>query len=81
MNTVVTPHKSHLSMPGLRRLLLRTPVLVGMAVVVFLVVAYTLAGFLLVPRLIRTYAPQYVQEQLKRRAEIGEVRFLSLIHI
>jgi len=66
-------------MPGLRRLLLRTPFLVGMAVVVFLAVAYTLAGFLLVPRLIRTYAPKYVQEQLKRRAEIGEVRFNPLL--
>ena len=51
------------------------PLLVTVAVVVVLLVAYTLAGFLLVPRLIRTSVPRYAEEQLKRRAEIGEVRW------
>jgi hypothetical protein len=53
----------------------RLPVLVTVAVIVVLAVAYTLAGFLLVPRLITHYVPRYAQEQLERRAEIGEVRF------
>jgi hypothetical protein len=79
MNTVVMSDGPRMRMPRLRRLLLGVPFLVGAAVVIFLVVAYTLVGFLLVPRLIRTYAPPYVQEQLKRRAEIGEVRFNPLL--
>src|SRR2546426_10592197 len=60
--------------PWARRLLAlitRTWFLVIAAVVVVLAVAYTLAGFFLVPRLITSYVPRYVQEQLKRRAEIG----------
>ncbi|HXH82814.1 MAG TPA: DUF748 domain-containing protein, partial [Candidatus Tectomicrobia bacterium] len=55
------------------------PFLVTVAVVVVLAVAYTLAGFFLVPRLIATYVPQYAQEQLGRRAEIGEARFNPLL--
>ena len=78
MNTIAVSDESRLSM-RLRRLLLRRWVLVSAAVVVCLAVAYTLVGFLLVPRLIRSYAPRYVQEQLKRRAEIGEVRFNPLL--
>jgi uncharacterized protein involved in outer membrane biogenesis len=65
-----------------RRLLLLVtgvPFLVTAAVVAALAVAYTLAGFLLVPRLITTYVPRYAEEQLKRRAEIGEVRFNPLL--
>jgi uncharacterized protein involved in outer membrane biogenesis len=58
----------------LRQLVTTVPFLVAIGVLALLAVAYTLAGFLLVPRLITTYVPQYVQEQLKRRAEIGEVR-------
>ena len=45
----------------------------------FLFAAYTLAGFFLVPRLVARYVPRYVQEQLKRRAEIGEVRVNPLL--
>jgi uncharacterized protein DUF748 len=66
-------------MPRLRRTLTGVPFLVTVAVVVVLLVAYTLAGFLLVPRLIRTYVPRYAEEQLKRRAEIGEVRWNPLL--
>lgn len=53
----------------------RLPFLVTVAVIVILAVAYTLAGFVLVPRLITRYVPRYAQEQLERRAQIGEVRF------
>src|SRR3989442_13917133 len=62
--------------PWARRLLAlitRTWFLVIAAVVVVLAVAYTLAGFFLVPRLITSYVPRYVQEQLKRRAVIAVV--------
>jgi hypothetical protein len=55
------------------------PFLLTTGAIVVLVVAYTLAGFLLVPRLIARYVPQYAQDQLKRRAEIGEVRFNPLL--
>src|SRR2546426_11328321 len=63
--------------PWARRLLAlitRTWFLVIAAVVVVLAVAYTLAGFFLVPRLIISYVPRYVQEQLKRRGGVGEGR-------
>src|SRR2546428_10530463 len=63
--------------PWARRLLAlitRTWFLVIAAVVVVLAVAYTLAGFFLVPRLIISYVPRYVQEQLKRRGENREGR-------
>jgi hypothetical protein len=49
------------------------------AVVVVLALAYTLAGFFLAPRPIKTQAPRYVREQLKRRLEIGEVRVNPLL--
>ncbi len=65
-----------------RRLLLLVtgvPFLVTAAVLAVLAVAYTLAGFFLVPRLITTYVPRYAQEQLKRRAAIGEVRLNPLL--
>ncbi len=68
----------HLARP-LRLLVTRVPFLVTAAVVAVLAVAYTLAGFFLVPRLITTYVPRYAQEQLKRRAEIGEVRLNPLL--
>ncbi|HSF05857.1 MAG TPA: DUF748 domain-containing protein [Methylomirabilota bacterium] len=55
------------------------PFLVTAAVVAVLAVAYTLAGFFLLPRLITTYVPRYVQERLQRRAEIGEVRLNPLL--
>jgi uncharacterized protein involved in outer membrane biogenesis len=38
-------------------------------------VIYTLAGFLLLPFLVRHYVPKIVQAELKRQASIGEVRF------
>jgi len=62
-----------------RRLVTGVPFLVTVAVMVILGVAYTLAGFFLVPRLIASYVPRYVQEHLKRRAEIGEVRLNPLL--
>ncbi|MBI5580356.1 MAG: DUF748 domain-containing protein [Deltaproteobacteria bacterium] len=39
------------------------------------ILAYTLAGFFLAPFLVRHYVPKIVQEQLKKQAAIGEVRF------
>ena len=63
----------------LRRLVTGVPFLVTVAVLGLLFVAYTLAGFLLVPRLITTYVPRYAQEQLHRRVELGEVRVNPLL--
>jgi hypothetical protein len=63
----------------LRLLVTTVPFLVTVAVVAVLAAAYTLAGFFLVPRLVKTYVPRYVQEQLGRRAEIGEVRLNPLL--
>ena len=54
-------------------------VLVTLGVLVVLFAAYTLAGFFLVPRLVASYVPRYVQEQLKRRAQIGEIRVNPLL--
>ena len=39
-----------------------------------LLLVYTLAGFFLAPFLIEKYVPEYVQDSLKRRASIGDVR-------
>ena len=75
----MTPLADHPWARRLRRIVTGTPFLITAAVVVVLFVVYTLAGFFLVPRLISRYVPQYVQEQLKRRAEIGEVRFNPLL--
>ena len=58
----------------LRRLATGLPFLVTVGVLAVLALAYTLAGFFLVPRLIATQVPRYVEEQLQRRAQIGEVR-------
>src|SRR5438874_6810301 len=63
----------------LRALLTRRPVLITFAVVSVIVLVYTLAGFFLVPRLIATYVPRYVEQRLGRRAEIGEVRVNPLL--
>src|SRR5262245_7449834 len=54
-------------------------VVITLSVLVVLSVAYTLAGFFLVPRLVAKYVPQYVEQQLKRRAQIGEVRVNPLL--
>ena len=63
----------------LRRLVTGRAFVITVAVVAVLALAYTLAGFFLLPRLITTYVPRYVQEQLKRRAEVGEVRVNPLL--
>ena len=63
----------------LRRVATRRSFLVTVGVIVLLGATYTLAGFFLVPRLITKYATRYVHEQLKRRAEIGEVRVNPLL--
>jgi len=63
----------------LRRLVTGRAFLIILAVVGALVLAYTLVGFFLVPRLITTYVPRYVQTELKRRAEIGDVRLNPLL--
>jgi len=62
----------------LPRFVTRRWFLVTAAVVALGFVCYTLAGFLLVPRLIKTYVPRYAQT-LKRRAEIGRVRVNPLL--
>jgi Domain of Unknown Function (DUF748) len=54
-------------------------VLITLAALVAMFVAYTLAGFFLVPRLVATYVPRYVEQHLKRRAQIGEVRVNPLL--
>jgi uncharacterized protein involved in outer membrane biogenesis len=58
---------------------MRRSVLITLAVLVVLFAAYTLAGFFLVPRLVAGYVPRYVEQQLKRRAEIGEIRVNPLL--
>ena len=63
----------------LRALLTRRPVLITFAVVSVILLVYTLAGFFLVPRLVATYVPRYVEQRLGRRAEIGEVRVNPLL--
>jgi len=55
--------------------LTRLRVLIALAAVVVMVAAYAVTGFVLVPRLIRHQVPRYAEEQLKRRVEIGPVRF------
>ena len=54
-------------------------VVITLAVLAAIFVAYTLAGFFLVPRLIAGYVPRYAEQQLKRRAQIGEVRVNPLL--
>jgi uncharacterized protein involved in outer membrane biogenesis len=63
----------------LRAFVLQVPVLVAVAILAILFLVYTLAGFFLVPRLVMTYVPRYVHEQLGRRAEIGEVHVNPLL--
>jgi hypothetical protein len=59
--------------PRIGAVLARRWVLITLTALVVILVAYTLAGFFLVPRLIASYVPRYVEQQLKRRAQIGEV--------
>jgi uncharacterized protein involved in outer membrane biogenesis len=63
----------------LRRLVTGRPFLITVAVLMILFLTYTLVGFFVVPRLVTTYVPRYVQEQLKRRVEIGELRVNPLL--
>ncbi len=58
-------------MNRLVRILRSKPFIIAACVIV----AYTLAGFFLAPYLVRHYVPKIVQEQLKKQAAIGEVRF------
>src|SRR5262245_53969847 len=64
---------------GVGAVFTRPWVLVTLAVLVAIFVTYTLAGFFLVPRLIASYVPRYAEQQLKRRAQIGEVRVNPLL--
>ena len=75
----MTPEDGRRGARRLLRVVTGVPFLVTAAVLVVLAVAYTLAGFFLLPRLITSYVPRYAQEQLKRRAEIGEVRVNPLL--
>ena len=45
-----------------------------------LLLAYTLAGFFLVPYLVRHYVPRVLDEALHRPAVIGEVRFNPFVY-
>ena len=45
-----------------------------------LLIAYTLAGFFLVPYLVRHYLPRVLDETLHRPAAIGEVRFNPFVY-
>ena len=45
-----------------------------------LLLAYTLAGFFLVPYLVRHYVPRVLDETLHRPAAIGEVRFNPFVY-
>ena len=58
-------------MNRLVRILRSKPFIISASVIV----AYTLAGFFLAPYLVRHYVPKIVQEQLKKQAVVGEVRF------
>lgn len=58
-------------MKRVKKIVLSKTFLISVGVVVL----YTLAGFFLVPWLVRHYVPKVVQEQLKKQATIGEVRF------
>lgn len=47
----------------------------ALGVVAGLLLVYTLAGFLLVPRVARSQIESFVNEELHRRVSIGEIRF------
>ncbi|MFO7707276.1 MAG: DUF748 domain-containing protein [Desulfobacterales bacterium] len=55
----------------MRRILRSKFFIIGASVIL----VYTLAGFFLVPFLVRHYVPKIVQEEIQRQAAIGEVRF------
>jgi hypothetical protein len=58
-------------MDRVKKILLGMPFLISVG----LVVVYTLAGFFLVPLLVRHYVPKIAEEQIRKQAAIGEVRF------
>ena len=60
-----------MAMDRVKKILLGMPFLVSVG----LAVLYTLAGFFLVPFLVRHYVPRIAQEQLHKQAAIGDVRF------
>ncbi len=60
-----------MTMDRVKKILLGTPFLIAVG----LVLLYTLAGFFLVPFLVRHYVPKLAQDQLRKQAAIGEVRF------
>jgi hypothetical protein len=60
--------------PGVSRGWLRRHA-IALAVLAALVLAYTLAGFVLLPRLGRSAIEQYVQRDLGRKVSIGDLRF------
>jgi hypothetical protein len=60
-----------MAMNRVKKIVLSKPFLIAAGVVLF----YTLAGFFLVPWLVRHYVPKTVHEQLAKQAVIGEVRF------
>ena len=65
--------------PRIGAVFTRRWVRITLAMLVAIFVAYTLAGFFLVPRLVASYVPRYAEQQLKRRAQIGEVRVNPLL--
>ena len=65
--------------PRVGAMFTRRWVRITLSALVAIFVAYTLAGFFLVPQLIASYVPRYVEQQLKRRAQIGEVRVNPLL--
>ena len=60
-----------MAMDRVKKILLGMPFLVSVG----LVVLYTLAGFFLVPFLVRHYVPRIAQEHIQKQAAIGDVRF------
>jgi uncharacterized protein involved in outer membrane biogenesis len=48
---------------------------IAVCIVAGLLLLYTLAGFLLVPRIARSQIESFVTEKLHRRVQIGEIRF------
>ena len=60
-----------MAMGRVKKILLGMPFLVSVG----LAVLYTLAGFFLVPFLVRHYVPRIAQEHIQKQAAIGDVRF------
>jgi hypothetical protein len=65
--------------PRIGAVFTRRWVRITLAALAAIFVAYTLSGFFLAPRLIASYVPRYAEQQLNRRAQIGEVRVNPLL--